>query len=185
MAVTARHTAVLGFGSNLGQSANILHAAWTALRDVPGITPGEISSPYRSQPLAMDSPHWFVNVVGLLQTSLSPRALLHILQAMEIEYGRVRDPNAVGYQDRRLDLDLLLYDDLILDSPELILPHPRMHERRFVLDPLGEVAGSIVLSPFDRPLKKWVEEHREKCKNQTVERCSWQALVVEPGRQPV
>jgi 7,8-dihydro-6-hydroxymethylpterin-pyrophosphokinase len=59
-----------------------------------------------------------------------------------------------------------------------------MHERRFVLDPLGEIAESIVLSPFDGLLKKWVEEHREKCENQTVERCSWLALAVDPGWQP-
>ena len=174
-----RHTAVVGFGSNLGHPAALLTSAWKALADIPGVHPWKISSPYLSQPVAMDSPHWFVNAVGLLQTTHAPLDLLHILQSIETGFGRVRDPGSVGYQDRVLDLDLLLYDDLVLDTPELTIPHPRMRERRFVVDPLVEVAESISLAPFEVPVEVWAQGWRQAVKGQKVERCAWLDLTNE------
>lgn len=175
------HTAVVGFGSNLGPSAATLQAAWSAMGRVSGLFPWKMSSPYQSRPIAMDSPHWFINAVGLLRTTIPPQELLLLLQAMERDFGRVRDPNASGYQDRCLDLDLLLYDDLTLHSPELILPHPRMHERRFVLEPLLEVAGSVTLSPCGLPQAEWIEQGLRNLGPQGVERCSWADFSIKPG----
>jgi 2-amino-4-hydroxy-6-hydroxymethyldihydropteridine diphosphokinase len=179
-----RHTAVLGFGSNLGQSADILLSAWGALRDTAGVHVWKISSPYRSHPVAMDSPHWFVNAVGLLQTTHSPIDLLRILQSIETCFGRVRNPMRAGYQDRTLDLDLLLYDDLVLDTAELTIPHPRMRERRFVLEPLLEIAESIRLTPFGAPLAVWAENCLGAVMDQQVERCAWLKCSQETLPQP-
>ena len=142
-----------------------------------------LSSPYRSRPVDMDSPHWFINAVGLIRTSLAPLALLHSLQSMEARFGRRHDPLAVGYQDRSLDLDLLLYDDLHLDTAQLILPHPRMGERRFVLDPLLEILDEDVLSPFVKPLPLWVESCRCRLHHQDIERIAWTASIIGAGLQ--
>lgn len=182
--MVAHHTALIGLGSNLGASAKILLAAWSALEKGFAVEPGKLSAPYRSVPVGMDSVHRFINAVGLLRTSLSPSALLHVLQSLETRFGRVRDPLGNGYQDRSLDLDLLLYDDLLLETAELTLPHPRMRERRFVLDPLREIlglAGEVVLSPFDKPLAAWAEQCGKAVRHQEVERCSWPDVLRETG----
>ncbi|HHD57505.1 MAG TPA: 2-amino-4-hydroxy-6-hydroxymethyldihydropteridine diphosphokinase [Desulfobulbaceae bacterium] len=136
-------TAWIGLGSNLGDSLHILHKAWQRLGRDPGVYLRRLSTCYRSRPVDMDSDRWFINGVGELQTSLPPRGLLTLLLRVEKEFGRRRDPEASGHQDRTLDLDLLLYDDLIVDDPLLQLPHPRMHRRMFVLAPLAELAPNL------------------------------------------
>jgi len=178
-----RHTAIIGLGSNLGSSMSILQSAWSALQETSEVETRRLSSPYRSRPVDMDSPHWFINAVGLLRTSLAPLALLHTLQSLEARFGRRRDPLVPGYQDRSLDLDLLLYDDLHLDTAQLILPHPRMGERRFVLDPLLEILDGDVLSPFVEPLPLWVESCRCRLHHQEIERLAWQASNDGTGLQ--
>lgn len=170
------HTAVLGLGSNIGRSEEILRAAWSGLQDVAGIKPGPLSSPYRSKPVDMESCHWFVNAVGIVRTTFSPFVLLHTLQSIEARFGRCRDPQACGFQDRTLDLDFLLYDDIVLETAELIIPHPRMHQRRFVLEPLLEIAEGIVLSPFVPTLPIWAHGCLVGMANQQVERRSWKEL---------
>lgn len=168
-----RHTAVLGLGSNLGQPVQILQAAWNSLGLLPDVVLVRLSSPYRSKPIGMESSHWFINAVGIVRTSLSPLALLHALQTIEISFGRRRDPAVAGYQDRTLDLDLLLYDERVLATPELTLPHPRMDARRFVLEPLGEIAADVVSSPFSLSVRQWVDHCLATVNDQPVERCSW------------
>lgn len=132
-------TAAIGLGANLGDREATLLAAWRELTTTPGIRPLRLSSPYLSAPQDMASDHDFINAVGLIETSLVPAALLRLLLAIEARHGRRRDPQAHGYQDRPLDLDLLFYGDLTLQTPELTLPHPRLHERIFVLVPLAEI----------------------------------------------
>ncbi len=131
--------AAIGLGSNLGDSPAILLQSWDWLGCQPGIRTVALSAPYRSEPVGMISEHWFTNAAGLLTTTLSPERTLEILLATETRFGRRRTPGA-GYQDRTLDLDLLLYGELILTTDRLRLPHPRMHERLFVLVPLAELA---------------------------------------------
>ena len=183
-----RHTACIGLGSNLGSSTDILQAAWSALQESPGVETRRLSSPYRSRPLGMDSQHWFINAAGLIYTKLAPLALLHLLQSLEVQFGRRRDPLLPGYQDRTLDLDLLLYDDFRLDSQQLTLPHPRMGERRFVLDPLLEIIDGTVLSPFGEPLPQWVASRRNHLDDQEVERFCWSettSTVIGPAGEKV
>ena len=91
----------------------------------------------------MASSLWFVNAVGLLKTCLSPRELLDVLLRVEQDFGRTRLEDQPGYQNRTLDLDLLFFDDLVLHSADLTLPHPVMHTRWFVLIPLSEIAPHL------------------------------------------
>ena len=131
--------AAIGLGSNLGDREATLLAAWHDLSRQQGIQTLQLSSPYLSEPFEMDSTQAFVNAVGLVETVLNPLPLLHTLQTLEVHHGRRRDPGKKGYQDRSLDLDLLFWNDLCLESEELTLPHPRLHERLFVLAPLADL----------------------------------------------
>ncbi len=133
--------ACIGLGSNLGQSRTLLKEAWQSLGQHPEVNLQTLSSPYRTRPVGMESSHWFINAVGRLHTTLPPETLLDLLLETEQKFGRVRYPELEGYQDRTLDLDLLLFADSIIQSERLILPHPAMHERLFVLIPLAEIGA--------------------------------------------
>lgn len=128
--------ALIGLGSNLGDGPQNLLAAWRMLGDTTGISLGRLSHPYRSKPLGFDSPNWFTNAVGFVETALTPGALLAWLLAVEKALGRDRQ----GGMDRTVDLDLLDYDGQLLQDAELTLPHPGIAHRPFVLAPLAELA---------------------------------------------
>jgi 2-amino-4-hydroxy-6-hydroxymethyldihydropteridine diphosphokinase len=127
--------ACVALGANLGDAVATLQQA---LRDVAALPETQLlkaSSLYRSAPYEAQGPD-FINAVALVHTQLSPLALLHALQALELQCGRERPfKNA----PRTLDLDIIFYGDVSLYTPELTLPHPRWHERAFVLQPLAEV----------------------------------------------
>ncbi len=127
--------ACVALGANLGDPVATVQQA---LRDVAALPETQLfkaSSLYRSAPYEAQGPD-FINAVALLHTQLSPLALLHALQALELASGRKRPfKNA----PRTLDLDIIFFGDVSLDTPELALPHPRWHERAFVLLPLAEV----------------------------------------------
>ena len=130
----------IGLGSNLGDGQNNLLAAWQRLGEVAGITLNRLSSPYRTKPVDLNTDHWFTNAVGEILATLSPTELLAVMLAIETKLGRDRTLT----QDRPVDLDLLYYGDLIMDSPTLTVPHPRIAHRLFVLAPLAEVAPAQV-----------------------------------------
>lgn len=170
---TSTGEAGIGFGSNLGPSLQTLQSAWQCLQEHPEIQPLAISSPYRSRPVCMASANWFVNAVALVQTALSPEALLRILQTIEEDFGRTRRTSASGYQDRSLDLDLLFYDDRIMHTEVLSLPHPRLEERLFVLVPLAEIAGDRILLPANEPVRALLKKLRHSVASQEVEKILW------------
>lgn len=136
------HTAYIALGANLKSPATTLEAALDAIAKTDGIELIKRSSLYRSPPLDADGPD-YINAVAEISTDLEPLALLHRLQAIETAFGRER---AYRNAPRTLDLDVLLYEGFRSDSPELTVPHPRLHLRSFVLMPLIEIAGDMDLS---------------------------------------
>lgn len=127
----------IGLGSNLGDRAETIQRALESLRRDPEIEVDAVSSLRETDPVGYtDQPH-FVNGVAALRTDLSPRALLERLLAVELELGRVR--TGPRYGPRAIDLDLLLYGSEKVDEPGLKIPHPRLAERRFALEPLAEL----------------------------------------------
>lgn len=132
--------AYIGLGSNLDDPAAQLRAAAVELAALPDTRLAACSSLYASAPVGFRDQPDFVNAVCRLDTALAPERLMHELLAIERRRGRVRDrPGG----PRTLDLDLLLYGDLGCQRPGLILPHPRLHERAFVLYPLREIAPEL------------------------------------------
>jgi 2-amino-4-hydroxy-6-hydroxymethyldihydropteridine diphosphokinase len=137
------HLAYIGLGGNLAQPERAIESALTELAAIENTRLAAYSSLYRSAPLDVpDAQPDYINAVALLHTGLSPQALLSALQTIEARHGaRAAYRNA----PRLLDLDLLLYDALVIDSRLLALPHPRAHERAFVLAPLIEIAPQIAI----------------------------------------
>ena len=166
-------TAYIGLGSNLGDSLCTLRAAWQDVGSHPGISVGHLSSPYRSEPVGMVSANWFINAVGLLRTTLPPLALLSHLLAVEQRFGRQRDEGAVGYQDRTLDLDLLLYDDLLLSHQQLVLPHPELHRRLFVLLPLCELAPELRHPSLGLTMRELLQARQAESDHAVCLRAAW------------
>lgn len=137
----AASDAFVGLGSNLGDRAAEIESACAELAQLPSTTLLARSALFSSAPLDASGGD-FLNAVARLRTGLSAFDLLHALQAIEARHGRLR-PFAGA--PRTLDLDLLLYGDLAVASEELTLPHPRLHERAFVIVPLAELAPALVI----------------------------------------
>ena len=136
-------SAFVGLGANLGDPRAQLVAAVAAIAALPQVELQAVSSVYESDPVGpvADQPV-FLNAVAEVSTALPPGALLAALHEIESSLGRTR---TIRFGPRTCDLDLLLYDDVVSDDPALLLPHPRLAERRFVLDPLVELAPRLVL----------------------------------------
>lgn len=132
-------TGYIGLGSNLGDRWSCLRDGLSRMRE-RDLEIVACSSVWESEPLGCSSPLWFLNMVARVRTGRQPLELLELLLATEEDAGRRRGvPNA----PRTLDLDLLLLDDLQWQDDRLCLPHPRMWERRFVLEPLGEIGPDL------------------------------------------
>jgi 2-amino-4-hydroxy-6-hydroxymethyldihydropteridine diphosphokinase len=134
--------AYIGLGANLGDARAALEAAFAALATLPATQLHRRSSIYRSAPIDSGGPD-YLNAVAELRTSLPPLALLRQLQAIEQDHGRERPYRNAP---RTLDLDLLLHGDAVVQTSTLTLPHPRLHERAFVLLPLAELAPDLVIA---------------------------------------
>jgi 2-amino-4-hydroxy-6-hydroxymethyldihydropteridine diphosphokinase len=143
--------AFVGLGANLGDAAAALQAAVRDLDALPQTRVVARSSLWRSAPVDAPGPE-FVNAVVELATVLDARTLLQALHRIEHARGRERPYRNAP---RTLDLDLLLYGDQVIDEPGLVVPHPRMHERAFVLRPLSEIAPTIDI-PGRGPLAAWL-----------------------------
>lgn len=127
----------IALGSNLGDSLNTLESSLTVLNSTPGINLLKVSRWYQTKPVGPPQPD-YLNGCATFNVEQKPEELLTLLQATELQFGRVRTEK---WGARTLDLDILLYDDLIMETPNLIIPHPRMNERAFVLVPLAEIAA--------------------------------------------
>lgn len=133
------HKAYLSLGSNLGNRKRMMRDAIALLDEMVGVV-DRVSSQYETEPWGFSSPNMFLNMCVRVLTPLSPEQLLHATQLIEKRLGRVGKTVDDGcYHDRVIDIDILLYDDVHIDTPELVLPHPLMHEREFVMKPLNEI----------------------------------------------
>jgi 2-amino-4-hydroxy-6-hydroxymethyldihydropteridine diphosphokinase len=136
-----RQRAFVGLGANLGDPRAAVEEAMAEIDRLPGTTIVARSSLYRSAPVDAGGPD-YVNAVVELRTTLEPLPLLRSLLAIEQAHGRQR---SVRNAPRTLDLDLLLWGEAVMHTPELTLPHPRLHQRAFVLRPLAQIAPGLVL----------------------------------------
>ena len=136
-------TSYIGLGSNLGDREGFLRRALELLRAEPEIDVTAVSSVRETDPVGLVDQPRFLNAVARVETDLAPRELLDRMLAAERELGRRRDGPRFG--PRTIDLDLLLYGDEEIDEPGLIVPHPRLAERRFVLEPLHELDPGLVV----------------------------------------
>ncbi|MBT9313955.1 2-amino-4-hydroxy-6-hydroxymethyldihydropteridine diphosphokinase [Leptothoe spongobia] len=126
----------IALGSNLGDSEQTIETTLARLDQIDGMRVGARSRLYKTAPVGPPQPD-YINACAIVQTTLSPAQMLQVLLAIEASFGRIRRER---WGPRTLDLDLLLYGDRVIDTPTLTLPHPRMHERAFVLVPLAEIA---------------------------------------------
>lgn len=154
--------AFIALGSNLENPVAQLQCAFSELEKLPGTRLIRRSSLYQSAPVGrLDQPD-FINAVAIIETGLAPLALLQALLALEHTHGRVRESlNA----PRTLDLDILLYDDLQCQEPGLIIPHPRMAQRAFVLEPLLEIAPDCHIPGYGG-----AQQLLSQCQHQKLER---------------
>lgn len=132
------HQVYLGLGSNLGDKEWNLSEAIRLI----GEKVGEVlrqSSFIETEPWGFESENRFLNAVILCQTTKTPREVLEITQQIERDMGRRQKSVSIGYADRTIDIDILLYDDLTIDEPDLKIPHPLMYQRDFVMRPLKEI----------------------------------------------
>jgi len=155
----------IGYGSNLRGRLQWVEMGREMLEDVLG--PARRSPIYESNPIGEGLNYWFLNGVWMFQTNRSPREILMLLLAAEVQCGRAAaqskfllasNGSKQVYQDRTLDLDLLLYDDLVLEEDDLIIPHPRMHLRKFVLKPFAELAPFVVHPLLKRTISQILQD---------------------------
>jgi len=147
--------AYVGLGSNLGDREATLRQAVAALREVPGVRIVAVSAFRETDPVGfLDQPR-FLNGAAAIETELSPQELLAALLEVERGLGRIRGGERYG--PRTVDLDLLVYGDVTLAEPGLEIPHPRLHERRFALEPLAELAPGLEI-PGKGPVEALLAE---------------------------
>ena len=149
------HTVYLSVGSNLGDKLANCKAGINALSLNRTGTPVTCSAFYRTEPQDLKDQDWFVNAVVKITTRLDPFALLNALEAIQKKAGRQKD--AIRFGPRVLDLDILLYDDRTIDSPKLVIPHPRMHKRRFVLKPICDIDPFIIHPGLHRNMQSLLD----------------------------
>ena len=133
----------LGLGTNLGDKKTNLSMAMEEIRKRVGeIT--SLSAYYITEPWGFDSQNSFLNAVCKVCTSLSPSEVLSVTQSIERDLGRMKKSINGQYSDRPIDIDILLYDNLVIDTPDLSIPHPLMHKRLFVMEPLTEIDPKLI-----------------------------------------
>lgn len=143
---------VLAFGSNLGDREEYILAAYRLLEEELG----ELirKSPFiETSPWGFESDNSFINSVAVFETKKNPLEALEICNKIEKELGRQRNPKHKGYQNRTIDIDILFYEDIILDTPTLKIPHPLIQERDFVLTPLKEILPNLIHPILKKEIK--------------------------------
>jgi 2-amino-4-hydroxy-6-hydroxymethyldihydropteridine diphosphokinase len=160
---------LIALGSNLpgryGSSEAVIRAALVRLKDL-GLDVRAVSRLWRTAPVPVSDQPWYVNAAVCVQTALAPEALMALLQGIEAEFGRVR--SGLHNEARILDLDLLAYEGQVFERAGLVLPHPRLQERAFVLYPLLDIAPDWIHPVLGRSIAQMIEGLAEDFSNRPV-----------------
>ena len=148
----------LSLGSNLGDRVGYIQQAVSLLGANPHINIVATSSFYETEPWQMHSENWFVNAVIQISTTLQPEELLKECKNIETRLGRKKDEESKAYLDRTIDIDIIFYDNLILNTPNLTIPHRFFHKRVFMLVPMLEIAQDFVHPLFNKTVEKLYDE---------------------------
>jgi 2-amino-4-hydroxy-6-hydroxymethyldihydropteridine diphosphokinase len=148
-------TAYVGVGSNLGDKEGFCRRAIQLIDRMEGCRVRTVSNLYRTEPVGVQGHDWYLNCVVGLDTLLTPHLMLERLLNLESELGRIRTGKL---QPRVIDLDLLLFGQSVVNTLDLVLPHPRMHMRRFVMVPMAEIAPDLLHPVLGLTMKKLLEE---------------------------
>ena len=149
------HQVFLGLGSNLGdKEANLRAAIYEIEKRIGKVI--SLSAFYTTEPWGFTSENTFVNAVCKVDTSFLPMEVLHITQEIEKDLGRIQKSVHGNYSDRSMDIDILLYDDIILHTDQITIPHPLMCERKFVLEPLVEIAPELIHPITGKTFKEYL-----------------------------
>jgi len=154
------HRCFIGLGSNLGPRTLYIKLALRLLNEIEGIRLIKCSKFYETEPIGIKSSYKFINAVAELNVTLLPNVLLNRLLEIEEILGRDRTKG----QDRTIDLDILWYEDVQIETPELSIPHPRIFERAFVLRPWSDLAPDLHLEIWDKTVFQLLEAVRDKQK---------------------
>lgn len=150
--------AYLSLGSNLGDRVGYIQQAVSLLSANPNINIVATSSFYETEPWQMHSENWFVNAVIQISTTLTPEELLKECKNVESLLGRKKEDDEKGYADRTIDIDIIFYDNLLINTPELTIPHRFFHKRVFMLVPMLEIAQDFVHPLFNKTVEKLYDE---------------------------
>ena len=146
----------LGLGSNLGQKEEFLRRAMEEIEKQIGLITAR-SAFYISEPWGFDSPNSFINACVAVNTPLSPQECIHLISEIERGLGRIKTKSE-GYKDRRIDIDILFYDQLVIQEENLTIPHPMLHQRSFVLNPLSAIAPDLLHPVFNKTVESLLKE---------------------------
>ena len=147
----------LSLGSNLGDRLGYVQQAASILGTTNDIHIVSTSSFYETEPWQMDSPKWFVNAIVQISTSLSPEELLIVIQRIEAQLGR-ESSGVRPYTDRTIDIDILFYDDKLINTENLVIPHKYFHKRACMLVPMLEIAQDYVHPLFKKTVSQLYDE---------------------------
>ncbi len=148
----------LSLGSNLGDRLGYLQQAASIIGSTEDISIVATSSFYETEPWQMDTKNWFINAAIQISTTYEPEELLAICQRIEAQLGRKRGEDSLNYSDRTIDIDILFYDDLVINTKKLVLPHKLMHKRACMLVPMLEIAQDFVHPLFKKTISELYDE---------------------------
>lgn len=152
-------TAIVALGANLGKPRQQIEKAFSAINQLEGVRLKAISPLFQTKAVGLTDQADFINAVVLLHTILNPQQLLQALQKLELDFGRER---TIRFGPRTLDLDIIDYDGLVVNDQNLILPHPRAHERAFVMEPLARIVPNYQVGRHGKAAELAVTLLRQK-----------------------
>ena len=152
-------TAIVALGANLGKPRQQIEKAFSAINQLEGVRLKAISPLFQTKAVGLTDQADFINAVVLLHTILNPQQLLQTLQKLELDFGRER---TIRFGPRTLDLDIIDYDGLVVNDQNLILPHPRAHERAFVMEPLARIVPNYQVGRHGKAAELAVTLLRQK-----------------------